>query len=427
MLFHKKKIEVNIIKDIDVSAYNWCSSAKLVLVSGIGALETETMMVNDDYYGHRYLSHFKLNGVPLAQKDSPSCPTCASMLATGYGINTIDCPEIRNISDKLNMSYKNLEQSITDMQPLLGLLQSGLYVVADIEAYPTDGNGHFFWEISDSFTENPATVGVLTENYSYVDGIPVYLYPTQNTNSFNENRVEHYIKMYEDYENAPRTIVYGYCEFISLILDGHHKACAAARMGEKVRCLAILPFSGVMYKREESIDIPKTFYFSGIEIELESIPKEFQEKYNIRENKNKYIKVRKLETCLINKVWEECYHDSAKYYPNVNDLAKIVSLGLDISEISNEEIEVLFCNIDDKQLKSLECLLSILLSNNDRRTRDIAFKCAKIDFDSLKVGAFKVLSKIKNDAKIEQFFIDYLIEDNDIHSVLRVIASSYWD
>lgn len=102
MLFHKNKINADVVKDIDVSSYHWCSSAKLVMVSGTGALETETTMETGDYYGHRFLSHIKLNGVPLVQKDSPSCPTCASMLATGYGINTVDCPEIRNISDKLN-------------------------------------------------------------------------------------------------------------------------------------------------------------------------------------------------------------------------------------------------------------------------------------------------------------------------------------
>ncbi|BCZ48906.1 hypothetical protein psyc5s11_49730 [Clostridium gelidum] len=427
MLFHKNKINVDVVKDIDVSSYYWCSSAKLVLVSGTGALETETMMEADDYYGHRFLSHIKLNGVPLVQKDSPSCPTCASMLATGYGINTVDCPEIRNIREKLNMSYVNLEHSIMDMAPLLGLLQSGLYVIADIEAYPTDGNGHFFWEVNDSFTDNPATAGILTEDYDYVNGIPAYLYPTQNTECFDENRVDYYIKKYEDYENAPRTIVYNYSEFVSLILDGHHKACAAAKLGKKVKCIAILPYSGIMYEREENINVPSTVLYSGIKIDYDNIQKKFQLKYMNRDTKTQYTKVNRLKTSLINRIWERCYHDSTKYYLEINELAEMVLWGANIIDFSDKEIELLFSKIDDEKLKTLRSLLLILSSNTDHRTKDIAFKCAKIDCYNLKATAFKVLNKIKDDPKIEEFFIDYIVEDNDKHSLLRMIASSYWD
>ncbi|MFL0248290.1 hypothetical protein [Candidatus Clostridium stratigraminis] len=427
MLFHKNKINVDIIKDIDASAYHWCSSAKLVLVNGTGALETETMMLNDAYYGSRYLSHIKLKGIPLAQKDSPSCPTCASMLATGYGIDTVDCPEIRKIGDKLNMSYESLEHSIMDMRPLLGLLQSGLYVIADIEAYPTDGNGHFFWEVNDSFTENPATAEILTKDFDCIDGIPVYLYPTQNTNCFDEKRVEYYIKMYEDYESAPRAIVYNYSEFISLILDGHHKSCAAAMLGKQVKCLAILPYAGIMYKREGKINVPESVFYSGIEINYDSIPEEFQKKYTNTDNIIQYTNVNKLKTNLINKTWEECYHDSIKYYPKIGELAEIIASGLDISGISDEEIAFLFSDIDEKKLKALQNLLMILSSNRDKRTKNIALKCAKICSYNLKLTAFNVLNKIKDDIEIEQLFIDHLIENNDKHSLLRKIASSYWD
>lgn len=427
MLLNKNKINVDIVKDIDVSAYHWCSSAKLVIVEGTGAIETETITMDDDYYGNRYLTHIKLNGIPLAQIDSPSCPTCASMLATGYGIDTVDCPEIRNISNKLNMAYESLEHSIMNMIPLLGLLPSGLYVIADIEAYPTDGNGHFFWEVNDSFTENPATAGMLTEDYDYINGMPVYLYPTQNTDCFDEKRVEYYIRMYKNYENAPRAIVYSYSEFVSLILDGHHKSCAAAKLGKKVKCLAILPYAGIMYKREGNLNVPKTVFYSGIEINYDDIPKEFQNKYTNIDNKIQYNKVNRLKTSLIKRIWEECYHTSAKYYPEVREFAEMISSGLNISDISDEEIEFLFSNIDEKKLKELQSLLLILSNNRDKRTKIIALKCAKIGSDNLKLTAFKVLNKIKNDIEIEQLFIDYLIEDNDKHSLLRMIATSYWD
>jgi hypothetical protein len=140
-----------------------------------------------------------------------------------------------------------------------------------------------------------------------------------------------------------------------------------------------------------------------------------------------YTKVNRLKTNIINRIWERSYHDSTKNYPKVNELAEMVSWGLNITGVSNEEIASLFSDIDEGKLKALRSLLYILSSNSDERTKDIAFKCAKIDCYNMKVTAFKVLNKIKNDPEIEQVFIDYIVEDDDKHSLLRMIASSYWD
>lgn len=427
MLFNNKKIPVEILVDIDVSSYFWCNSAKLIHVNGTGAFETTTMEINNDYYGSTYLSHIKLNGVPIAQKDSPSCPTCASLLATGYGINNVDCPEIKDIQNKINSPYVDLKTSIIDLTPILGLLQTGLYVIADIEAYPTDGNGHFFWEINDSFTENPATAGVLTDDYDYVDGIPVYLYPTQDTKYFDENRVDHYLKMYENYSNAPRTIIYNYSEFISLILDGHHKACAAAKLGKKVKCIGILPYTGIEYINNGKLTIPSKVTYSGIKIEYKDIPEYFQKHYIDKRNKTRFTKLEKLETNLINREWGKYYHDSSENYPDVDDFAEMYVYGLDITVISDAKILSLLTEVDSDKTKILRRLLLVLSDNNDERTKAIALKCAKFDCSDLKETAFKVLTTIKNDSDIEQFFIDYLVEDTDKHSMLRMIASGYWD
>ena len=43
---------------------------------------------------------------------------------------------------------------------------------------------------------------------------------------------------------APRAIAYHEHGFISALLDGHHKATAAARLGRTVNCLTIIPYSG---------------------------------------------------------------------------------------------------------------------------------------------------------------------------------------
>lgn len=427
MMFKNKKIPVKILANIDVSSYYWCNSAKLIHINGTGAFETSTMEISNDYYGSTYLSHIKLNGVPIAQKDSPSCPTCASLLATGYGINNIDCPEIKDIQNKINSPYVNLETSIIDITSILGLLQTGLYVIADIEAYPTDGNGHFFWDIIDSFTENPATAGVLTDDYDYVDGIPVYLYPTQDTKSFDESRVDYYLKMYEDYDNAPRTIIYNYSEFISLVLDGHHKACAAAKLGKKVKCIGILPYTGIEYRNDGKLTIPSKVTYSGIKIEYNDIPKYYQKRYIDKRNIITFTPLEKLETNLINREWERCYYESSKNYPDVDDFAEMNVCELNMEVISENDILSLINESDSDKIKAIGRLLLVLTYNNDVRTKTFALKCAKVECYDLRKTAFKVLSSIKNDSEIEQFFIEHLVEDTDKHSMLRMIASSYWD
>ena len=49
----------------------------------------------------KHLTKIKLNGIPLIQAQIPDCPTCSSLLATGYGIENANCKELLEIQEKL--------------------------------------------------------------------------------------------------------------------------------------------------------------------------------------------------------------------------------------------------------------------------------------------------------------------------------------
>lgn len=211
--------------DIEIHNMRNLKSAKLISINGKGSLSVS----HNKTWENRTISQIKLNNIPLIQINSPACPTCESIIATGYGIEKAKCKELINISDKINSDFISLNKSIDDLKPLLLLLEKGLYVIADTICYPTDGEGNFFWDVPDEPVECKATaVAHIPKTFEAVTGLPAFLYPTQNTDCYNKERVKYYADRFkEDDRHLPRAIVYNFSELISFIIDGHHKACAA--------------------------------------------------------------------------------------------------------------------------------------------------------------------------------------------------------
>ena len=130
----------------------WCREARLVRVDGTGVLRWEGCgLAPDPEPCPDHLLRLTLRGTPLLSWQDPVCPTCQSLLATGWGLDTADCPELETVRETLNGGFTHLEEAIQDIAPLLGLLEPGLYVIADGDAYPADGGGRFFWDVPDDF------------------------------------------------------------------------------------------------------------------------------------------------------------------------------------------------------------------------------------------------------------------------------------
>ena len=236
---NKEKLSVELVDmAVDTSEMINIKDSRVIYINGAGKLKT---FFSDGYYPTK----IRLNGIPLVRINSPYCPTSNSLLATGYGIENAKCQELMEIQKEINADFISLENSIKAMESLLKLFETGFYLIAEAECYPTDGNGNFFWNVPNEFTDSPATgLAYLKDSdtdTSYVFNQPVYLYPTQTTDCYNEERVEYYIDKFNNEDNnEPRAIVYNFGGFINFVIDGHHKACAAALLGKPLKCLLII-------------------------------------------------------------------------------------------------------------------------------------------------------------------------------------------
>ena len=293
--------------------------AKLVYVNGKGKLTVERgKSRHPDWEAP---SKIKLNDVPLIQAKIPDCSTCSSLLATGYGIENANCKELLEIQEKINSDHVNLETSINNMKPLLTLLKSGLYLIADAICYPTDGE-NFFWNVPNNLKEFLSACPVYLGEGTYVFDQPVYLYPTQTTDSYNKDRVDYYIEKFKNSTyNKPRAIVYNFEEFINFIIDGHHKACASTLLKEPVSCILIIP--GKIYE-----DYYKNTYlnFSRILIDYKNIPKEYTRYIKKEKFSPSQEKIEIKDGIVNNREWEKEYINSAKHYLSIIDYANVIDI-----------------------------------------------------------------------------------------------------
>ena len=244
--------EVQIIKEIDTADKWWCNSAVLFSVKNGKNSICERVAPEDEEY--EYLSRFELNGEALVQGKFPVCPTCKGMLAAGYGIENIDCPELVAARECMNSEFISITDSAEKIKPLLGLLADGYYALADTICFPTAGDGRFFYEVPNDLTlYDAACYGYYNGwDYSCYEHFPLFIYPTQSSSLIDNGRVEYYAEMMRSGKAQPRALAYHIYGFINALLDGHHKACAAASAGKAVNCLTIIPCDGCDFVSDPS-------------------------------------------------------------------------------------------------------------------------------------------------------------------------------
>ena len=434
MLFNKKEENLSVeILDVklDTSDVPNIKEAKLVYVNGKGKLVNDIGKYNTDYTSP---CQIKLNDVPLIQTKIRPCSTCCSILATGYGIENANCQELLDIREKINSNYISLDKSIENIESLLTLFKTGFYLIADAICYPTDGNKNFFWNVPNKPVETlatgPAYLGDNKNSSTYIWGQPVYLYPTQTTDSYNENRVGYYMdKIKELGDSSPRAIVYNFSDFINFVIDGHHKACASALLGEPLRCLLIIP--GVVARYPNEI---KIFFSSSIIINKKDIPYNYSSfvKYEFPSLSSKEIIIK---DGIVNKrKWEKKYLDSAKKYLTQKEYARMVDILINNKiEVTDDLIEDCLINFDIKSQKKMEKIIYKLKLLDIEKAQDIALKYAKNSLryeinKNLREFIYKILVSIKDNNEVEQIFVDYYTyySENKEDPVLEII-NSYWE
>lgn len=422
MFFHKKGSVEMLDCSIDLSNASFFKDACLVHIQGKGILRTRYYHDEKDPYAMN--SQIKLYDTPLLQIHSSECPTCPSLLATGYGLDQANCKELYDIQENINAPFTSLEHSIEAIEPLLTLLESGLYMITDTICFPTDGNEHFFWDTPNDFTENPATAPVYMPDYCYNSVDPFYLYPTQNTDCYHEERVTYYKDLFQKTEEPPRAIVYNFSPSISYLLDGHHKACAAALLHQPVNCIMIIPFSG--YSRLYSIGMKTDqLLFSSINVSITHIPKRYLP--DIPSWKTPTEIMLKHPGIIDHRIWEPCYLESVSSYPTIIECAMMQSLDISFHDhVPDDLIQQCFDQVNNDAIDELIAILYLLHCQKDPRRKQVAIQCSKL-FGTLKKTAYQILSYIKSDPEVEQLFIDYLVECENPHDMILPIIHSYWE
>lgn len=242
------KPHIDYLADIHSRVY-FCRSAALVrLKNGLDKLACR------DYGDRLHREHYDLylDGVPLVKTHIPDCGSCGTLLSAGYGDGLINQKNCLAVRDKINAEYDGMKSAVQNIAPIIGLLKSGEYMVADFDLFPVrheSGNcaPDYFWDIP----KYNCYRSELHFRHMFVGGwdekfdAPVFLAPSQRASLLDIERVNYYRERIKVDEKFPRAVALYLNGGVALLLDGHHKAAACAAEGIPVKTLVIFPMDDV--------------------------------------------------------------------------------------------------------------------------------------------------------------------------------------
>lgn len=387
--------------------------------NGIGKLQTVYGCAKDK----SWKSFLLLNDIPLLkwhQHDDCFCPTCEKLISAGYGLQHVDESTIQTIRSHTNQPYEGIGKALEEFFPLLKLLPDGFYVLADLMLYPTDGE-RFFWSQTNTPQHSKATC-TTHHNFRWIRAWPSYLLPTQLPDRYDKNTVNFYREQYRKGDGEKlRGFAFHIESYLCALLDGHHKAVAAALEGCDFRCLTILPVTGCSYYGKTE----KKGWFGGVELGIADLGERIDEK---RYFDFKYISTEETErfltmqsSCWDEAVWPDELTFSTKRYPDVLGLACTKLAG----ELSSERIDLLLMGCEMEWEEKLDIVLRALIALKDARAKKLALDIGRnARLKELWDIAFRYLATIRS-ADIEEFFVNFLIDDDKRHPYLTKIADEY--
>lgn len=416
----------------DTAKRTWCRMARLVRIRGSGALRWEQRGGTGD---GDFLLRLTLRGTPLLSRQAPLCPTCGSLLAAGWGMDAAECPELDQIRETLNGGFTCLDDAIPALSPMLGLLEPGVYALADGDVFPADGVGRFFWDVPDGPVPAAATAPVgLTDDdfeYEYPPSAPVFLYPSQRRSRLDEERVSFYMGRFR--QSAPlRGIALHVAEGVSLLLDGHHKAAAAARLGRMLPCLTVFPLESYEWKTDPVRKRPERSRacFGPFAVPLKRLPQDAlpEQPWKHRKGPQGPLEAGRLA----DRTLPEAYRAAGERCPTSREYALTAAAGI---EYPTDEDLTRWLASPYEYRPRLRAALVLLRSRGDPRLKSLALRCAALPdrWCSLKEESFRVLAGMKGDSDAEAFFVDYFIQLETLPQdrprgteILTEIAHSFW-
>lgn len=407
----------------DISKSRWCNEGLVFQV--VDGLDRLKKVVGKEDENDCYYSQLQLNGVPIVQGYFPVCPTCCGMLATGYGIENIRCDELASIRATLNQNYSDIHAAFSSLKPVLQLLSDGLYMLADVALSPTDGH-HFFYNVPNQLTKNSAVSDEFynSDFLTASDGFPAFMYPTQSSGSIDEKQVEEYRDRLKHGAEI-RGLAYYEKGFVCALLDGHHKAIAAAQLGQKLKCLTIIPVNSCTFEESKlpfRQKIVETFCFAGVPIHSKA--KHSYEELFPPHGKYAPVKIKHYE--LTDERFAPMEESAVRTYHSVEHISSLNAAGIVDSEISDEEINSWISLADEDGTVRLKYILEYRALSDYESAYHIAEAIIQSGCRNMPYReAWRTLLQ-KKDKHTEQMAVAYLVEHTPQDECWDIVTS-YWD
>ncbi len=348
-----------------------------------------------------------LHGKPLCYAETSDSPTMAGMLARGCGRAPYDFAAVR---ERINAPFTGLADAVDRIRPLLGLLQSGWYVIADMLQYPTDGDGGYFANVPAEQSFYPETANEQRCAGKWITGFPVYMYPSQLNARFRPERAAYYAKQIAE-PDAPRAVTMHIGGFMSILLDGHHKAHAAAMCGAAVPCISIIPFQYTLCDGRDAPDLHRYYCFGAFQIPEEKIP-DFE--WKAEAGVSCIPEQKPVENQLIS---EEMLQLSK--YPNVRELVAFLTAYKDPSMFTSDRMR--------EEPERHQLVMLYYAHTDPEKGAALARRIVKLERmpADLQRSAFEVLLAHRS-PETEQLFLDYIVT-HEKHAPCWDVAASYWE
>ncbi|MDF2884840.1 MAG: hypothetical protein K0R54_5410 [Clostridiaceae bacterium] len=368
---------------------------------GHGKLKMRYVKDEDDDIKEAYF----LGNTPLIMTNYEYCPTCSVLIQLAEGREKVDS-EVINILNNINL-IQNLDDGFQKIKPILSLLEDGYYILKELDLIPTDGEENFFWKL-DGTSKNYNASADLYYDCKCVAGMPKFMVPSQGTECYNKERVEYYRERIRSGEKL-FGIAIELRGFMTLLIDGHHKATASYLEGKTLSCITIIsPYSYRYSNSEEGIrylheDIPFDKLNNGEEI------KKFFNNKNGNRNNYDYQEITTRNNDFI--------HINLGSYKNEFIDYKTFALSTLAEDTSDNKILELLNYKGEDPVEELEYIFYNFEVNNKLKARELSFEIINRDeFQSIWYLCINFLMQY-SDEEVQDLFVNFLVE-NDTHNCI---------
>ncbi len=419
---HQKKPNIKIITSWQETNEVFYAPGALIEVENGKGLLREVFM---DLMNEKSYCTLLFGEQPLFQLQGSEyyCPTCTKIMKSGYGLEQTAEFHIEKVNEsKAEFPFSEVLESI---KPLLGLLESKYYIVLDTALYPTDGNDHLFWETPNEEIELPGTCIYYfrDKGYTWSELRPYFTVATQPIGKLRPERVAYY----QQHAGA-RAIAYYMDGYMTALLDGHHKAMAAALQGEMVNALVIIPCYGVCHVKdgvkENYIGMGKMLFSC----------EEYPISYETMTDRKRptYEEQRSLLDKILPQMPKEPLKERLPYptkelvkaYPNVEGVAYMDLVG-DVSEERLDKILSKETELTDEE--SSDLLLAMSAMQHPRVWEMADYYLSKRYVERyLLYTCIEVLTRLPHSEELDAYLIEQLVEYEEEAPRVRDMILNYF-